>query len=123
MIFYNNHLDSKTVFITFTLINHLRLVITFMFANSVSTFSEVYTSLRRITNFLNLEESNNLNKNFIDNQIQIELNIKNLSSSYSNSESKNLIKKTKKEVKLNDENDINFDQEVLKNINLRCKPG
>lgn len=61
-----NYLDAKTVFLTLTLMNHVRISITLMFPNAISFGGEGLISMRRITTFLGLperQESPNLNRN------------------------------------------------------------
>lgn len=151
VIFYQNHLDPKTVFLTLSLMNHVRFTITLMMPNAISYGSEGMISFDRITTFLGLperQESKNLKRsNFIVKGIGTELNIENLNASYGNSETKYLLNnnlngksngrfngklngksngkkyETKNGVESVDENGAVFDQDVLTKINLRCQPG
>lgn len=99
-------------------------------------------SLKRITTFLGLPElqdSEKLNRNnFVVKGIDIELNIENLNASYGDENTKYLFINgnangngrkgskryhKKKGVEFVNENEMRFDQDVLININLNCKPG
>lgn len=87
--------------------------------------------MKRITKFLclpELEESKDLRiSTFITKGEGIELNIENLSASYGSSATKNFSanngKIKDKKVKFSNTNGELFNQNVLKNINLRCQPG
>ena len=139
-VMQGNDLDAKTVFLTFALMNHVRLSITLFFPNAISFGGEGLISFKRITTFLGLperQESSNLNRNnFVVKGIDIELNIENLNASYGDSTTKLLLlngkldgkasksngKKYEKHVDISNEKNVRFDQNVLKNINLNCKP-
>ncbi|RWS24157.1 hypothetical protein B4U80_11357, partial [Leptotrombidium deliense] len=50
------HLNAESVFVTVALFNTLRLTLTFMFPQSIATSAESLVSIRRIQDFLLLEE-------------------------------------------------------------------
>lgn len=141
-------LDAKMVFLTFSLMNHIRLSVCLMLPNAVSFGSEALISLKRITTYLclpEIQQCENLNQNtFIVKGLGIELNIENLHASYGDATTKHLLTTNgtlngaaksngkamdgkaidgKKSVEFADEDGPKFDQNVLTNINLNCKPG
>ena len=122
--------------------NHIRVSVCLMLPNAVSFGSEALISLKRITTYLclpEIQQSEKLNRsNFVVKGIDIELNIENLCASYGDETTKHLLTNgnlngraksngkandTKKSVEFADEEGPKFDQNVLTNINLNCKPG
>ena len=108
---------------TFSLIDHVQLCVCLMLPQAVSYSSEALISLKRITTYLclpEIQQSEKLNRsNFVVKGIDIELNIENLCASYGDETTKHLLTNgTAKE-----EGVPKFDQNVLTNINLNCKPG
>lgn len=116
--------------------NHVRVSVCQMLPSSVSFSSEALISLKRITTYLCLPEtqqSANLNRSDCPAK-GIELNIENLNASYGEAGIKhlptNLIgaaqsvgKMSKKNVEFGDLEPAKLDQNVLTNINLNCKRG
>ena len=115
-----------------------------MLPNAVSFGSEALISLKRITTYLclpEIQQCENLNRSdFVVKGINIELNIENLHASYGDATTKHLLtngnlngaaksngkaKESKKSVEFADVQGggVKFDQNILTNINLNCKPG
>lgn len=125
-------LDAKMVFLTISLMNHVRVAVCQMLPSSVSFSSEALISMKRITTYLCLpdtQESSKLNRrDFLAKDVDAELNIENLTASYGDTSTRptnGIAEGTGKTDKKNRNviDGAKVDQDVLTNINLNCKRG
>ncbi|ODN02105.1 Multidrug resistance-associated protein 4 [Orchesella cincta] len=57
-VLMGNYLNAEKVFVTLSLYNNVRLIITLFFPNAITCLAEALVSIRRLQNFLMMEERN-----------------------------------------------------------------